>query len=882
MSTEPSQSSTVATSTNSSSSTDQLVPQSIVSIKFNGRNYNLWSRSLRIALKTRKRLGYIDGSKPQPDATDASFEEWDANNTQVLGWLLNSLDETTAESVPSTENAYQIWEDLKMRYGQADAIRLADLQTQIFTCKQGSSSINEYFTKLKTYWEEYVQYRTVVCSACPQEDCPATVALNTLRGFIHDDYVMRFITGLNDNYEGVRTNLLMMKPMPSIGSAFSYVLQHERQLDPHGTGTKGDEGIALAADGSRGRDQRKGTAPSQGGLFCRYCKKDNHVKEDCWKLKAKNKKMMESGHSNFAGSVSNPTGDTSSKGNSDEEGTGYKNLKLSTEDCNRLLNLLQHSPTTSPSSTRPGSPGMLPQAKSVSRQLPTFPNFAGKLTLLTGAQSQSFKLHDMWIVDTGATDHISCNLSGFLAHKEIKNVFLTLPNGQKAEATHIGVVKLPCSIVLHQVLYVPSFSFNLISVSKLTKTLPVSLTFKSSFCEIQDLLTRRRIGLAHQVRGLYQMSQCISPIPDARNNLPTIAAAYNFSQQNLDLWHSRLGHPSALRQNIIQKSNPVVEKYVIDHCETCHFAKQKKLPFDLSSLVSVEPFDLVHVDIWGPHSVLSYNGFRYFLTVVDDYSRCLWVFLMKAKSEARKLLQDFCVMVNVHFGKRVKTIRSDQGLEFHMPGFYGEHGILHQTSCVEVPQQNGRVERKHQDILNVARALRFHAGLSLSFWGDCVLHAVFLINRLPTPLLENLTPFEKLYGKAPDYSVLRIFGCLCYAGTLSQGRKKFEKRAGQCVFLGFTPGMKGYKLLDLSNHAVFVSRDVKFYEQILPYKKDHLHPVSDSTHTAPSPTSFDPFPEPENPFTPPPENPDSPNPDPQPLPSPSTSPLENLDEEEEP
>lgn len=121
------------------------------------------------------------------------------------------------------------------------------------------------------------------------------------------------------------------------------------------------------------------------------------------------------------------------------------------------------------------------------------------------------------------------------------------------------------------------------------------------------------------------------------------------------------------------------------------------------------------------------------------------------------------------------------------------HGIHHRFSCVYMPQQNGKVERKHRHILQVAWSLMIHSHLPLWFWNECILTFVYLINCTPSPLLHNETPYFKLFREMSSYVHLKFFGCLCYA-TINAPKFKFDHQSVKEVFLGYSPHWKGSSL----------------------------------------------------------------------------------------
>lgn len=296
--------------------------------------------------------------------------------------------------------------------------------------------------------------------------------------------------------------------------------------------------------------------------------------------------------------------------------------------------------------------------------------------------------------------------------------------------------------------------------------------------------------------------------------------AVNQVCSGIKVWHQRLGHVSyVVLARMFDMNKQSMCK--VSNCLVCPYAKQTRLVFPSSTIRSCNCFDLIHVDLWGPYNSPTFDGNKYFLTIVDDFSRMTWLFLLKQKSDVCVSLKVFLQYVKTQFGKIVKVLRSDNGTEFVnsvCTTMFQDLGIIHQKSCPYTPQQNGVAERKHKHLLEVTRALRFQAKIPLRFWGQCVLAAAYLINRLPCSALQYQTPYERLYGIKPMLSHLRTIGCLCYAKNLTE-HDKLRPRSKSAVYMGYSEIQKGYILFDLTNKSFFVSRDVIFREDLFPFSQ---------------------------------------------------------------
>ena len=425
-----------------------------------------------------------------------------------------------------------------------------------------------------------------------------------------------------------------------------------------------------------------------------------------------------------------------------------------------------------------------------------------------------------WLLDSGASNHMTPNRSKFVTYfprNNLPKVFTA--SGEKLPVAGIGRVPIRGLGHLNNVLHVPQIQAQLFSPQRYVKDTLTILTLSSDGCFVWDKKSNRRIGSIEEREGLLHIE----------NHLPAGMVAGELHQpsdtqlpvvEQVKLFHPRLGHPSF---ELLGKIFPVflkncdLSKLV---CDACQYAKHRRTNFNHRSEQLHVPFGLIHSDVWGPSPIVSPKGAKWFIILVDDCTRFAWRYLMKQKSEVTEIVKSFCSLVQIQYNSQVKVFRSDNAKDYfnnNLSTFFAERGIIHESSCVNTPQQNGVAERKIGHVIATTRALLLHRSVPKYLWGEALATSIHLINRLPSKMLEYKSPIDRMSQAFPNMNFRtglkpRVFGCIVFVHE-HDPVDKLSPRAVKCVFVGYSSTQKGYRCYHPPTKRLYISLDVTFQEQ---------------------------------------------------------------------
>ncbi|GKC94116.1 pyridoxal 5'-phosphate synthase-like subunit PDX1.2, partial [Tanacetum coccineum] len=705
---------------------------------FNGGNFLGWSRTIKMALGAKFKLGFIDGSSPKPAVIHNDYQRWVRCDYMVTCWILNSMVAELSESFLYAQSASDLWKELEERYGQSNGPLIYHVERELSKVSQGNSSIATYFNKLKKFWDELHSLNGVpVCNCGKMRECTCRVTEKFLE-IDSRSKLMQFLMRLNDDFEAVRNQILSMDPLPNLNKAYYIVQQVEKQkqvthqvADPTAffANNKGNQNV---------RKDNRSDGKSQGGdkKSCTFCNQDGHVYEQCfekwgypdWYKGKKNKKgnrMASQVVSDFSTYMTKETPFDFEFKNGVQDGKGDLDQRLVAAVCQEMMKIFKgkevdHSNNAST---------LKPHAGTFFNGCKPYKVYSFHVSLNILSKHLQLDIRIDWIVDTGASDHMSPYLHLFQSIRILKKpIRIKLPDGTSKWVDKVGSIQINSSLILHNVFYVPDFKVNLLSVGKLLKSQNLIAVFFPTVFFLQDPSTKKVLAVGEGFNNLYICKPSSgSSTKHPSIPMPTFPVMSSFVNKDvktedvtLDTFHARLGHTSVSKlihvdsckqQNVTQLS-----------CDTCLLAKQHRLPFPISHTRSLVAFELIHVDLWGPYKAPALNGAHYFFTIVDDFSRCTWTYLLHTKDQVLSILSDFMAYIANHFKAKPKFLRSDNGTEIvnnDCLAYLRKQGIVHQRSMVYTPQQNAIVERKHRHLLDTARALKFHSGLPNKFWGDC-------------------------------------------------------------------------------------------------------------------------------------------------------------------
>jgi transposase InsO family protein len=437
-----------------------------------------------------------------------------------------------------------------------------------------------------------------------------------------------------------------------------------------------------------------------------------------------------------------------------------------------------------------------------------------------------------WIPDSGAMSHVTGQEYVFTNLRPPPPNTRVLGVGGATAVTGMGRVSIPITVdgvnknfVVDDVLYAPGLPFNIISIKKLClwpnkKPTDLQVSFVGATCEITRRSTDALIAVADaDGPNLYKLR--LQDLPESQDEKAYATAV--IQETDMYTWHRRLGHLKESRLRRVLKDALGIKfpiKETLPRCEPCYRATLRRRNYTTPAKRATRPLERIFMDVGGPISSSKGNNIvmRYWLVIVDDYSRYRWVRLMQHKSDVNSEFKNWKAWAENHFGLKVGACRNDNGGEFTnnmLTMLHQAAGVTIEPTAPYNPEQNGVAERSMLTLLNAVRCILIDANLPEHCYGDVLKTVCTLTNYHPTSANGDETPHHRLFKEYPPLDKLRAIGCECWKSLPhNPSMKKLDERGDQCYLLGYGQGDHQYRVWNADKKRVELVRDLQWEEDI--------------------------------------------------------------------
>lgn len=430
----------------------------ITQTQLRGDNYDEWSHAIRTSLRAKKKLGILDGSVVAPSSTAADYDDRMSANSMLVSWIMNTIEPTLRSTITWRDLARSLWDDIRQRFDVVNGPRIQQLKAELHSCKQHKGmTVSDYYAKVKRLWELLDESDPVPTCECGKCTCDLA---NRLEKRNEDAKIHQFLMGLDDTlYENVRSTLLAAESLGNMNKVYASLIREERLRSASRTSDERPAVMGLAAQTFTGKGRGEPRLePKSSNRLCTHCHKSGHEVDSCFQLH---------GFPEWWPDRSKAPGRTS--------GRGRSSLRPSMTRAPGRSGPTPRANAATSSQTTAAAAGSHPILGDLDKagllgvseeQWQLLKNlFHGQSSSTTPTMTGMYIGH-RWIIDTGASNHMTYSLS-LLSDISPVECAVGLPDGTKATSVQKGNMRLAPNLVLYNVLYVPTLTCNLLSVSQL-------------------------------------------------------------------------------------------------------------------------------------------------------------------------------------------------------------------------------------------------------------------------------------------------------------------------------------------------------------------------------------------------------------------------------